>query len=82
MLVLDNIGFYLNEHDEKWNLGTSGNEELASSHYFNTYNDHRMAMAFAPLVCTLGEMIIEDPEVVSKSFPRYWDEVRKLGVGF
>jgi len=45
-----------------------------------TYRDHRMAMAFAPLVIQLGEIEIEDPDVVAKSFPNYWEEVAKLGV--
>ena len=45
-----------------------------------TYKDHRMAMAFAPLAAVFGEIHIEDPGVVSKSFPGYWEEVEKLGV--
>jgi len=46
----------------------------------NTYNDHRMAMAFAPLAAVFGELMVENPEVVSKSFPDYWNEVAKLGI--
>lgn len=45
---------------------------------FNTYNDHRMAMSFAPLALT-GKVVIEDPKVVEKSFPHFWDELKKLG---
>ena len=45
-----------------------------------TYKDHRMAMAFAPLAKAFGEIYIEDPDVVSKSFPSYWREVEKLGL--
>ncbi len=45
----------------------------------NTYNDHRMAMAFAPLCITEGEMIIDQPGVVTKSYPGYWDDLRKAG---
>lgn len=45
-----------------------------------TYNDHRMAMAFAPLAAVFREIYIEDPDVVSKSYPHYWKEVEKLGV--
>lgn len=40
----------------------------------HTYEDHRMAMAFAPL-CTQQEIIIEDPGVVNKSYPSFWDHV-------
>lgn len=46
-----------------------------------TYKDHRMAMAFAPLAAIFGEIKIENPNVVSKSFPGYWEEVEKMGVG-
>lgn len=45
----------------------------------STYHDHRMAMAFAPLAAVFGEITIENPEVVTKSFPNFWQEVKKLG---
>lgn len=47
---------------------------------FDTYDDHRMAMALAP-VClrTGGEIVINNPEVVSKSYPAYWDDLQKVG---
>jgi 3-phosphoshikimate 1-carboxyvinyltransferase len=44
----------------------------------NTYHDHRMAMSFAPLKFIYPEMIIENKEVVSKSFPKFWEEFLKL----
>ena len=43
-----------------------------------TYEDHRMAMAFAPLAC-LMDIEIEDPDVVNKSFPGFWEEMKKVG---
>ena len=43
-----------------------------------TYKDHRMAMAFAPLAL-LGDVNIEAPEVVEKSYPHYWDDLKKAG---
>lgn len=45
-----------------------------------TYQDHRMAMSFAPLVAIFPEMQIENHEVVNKSFPDFWKEFEKLGV--
>ncbi len=45
----------------------------------STYHDHRMAMAFAPLAIPLGKLIVEDPEVVSKSYPGYWKDLKKAG---
>jgi 3-phosphoshikimate 1-carboxyvinyltransferase len=44
----------------------------------NTYNDHRMAMAFAPL-SLLGPLTIDHPEVVEKSYPAFWNEMEKQG---
>ncbi len=45
-----------------------------------TYNDHRMAMAFAPLSVIYGEMSIKNMEVVQKSFPSFWEEFKKIGI--
>ncbi|MCS7084723.1 MAG: 3-phosphoshikimate 1-carboxyvinyltransferase [Bacteroidia bacterium] len=45
-----------------------------------TYGDHRMAMAFALAAFMPAGVIIENPAVVSKSFPRFWNEARKWGV--
>lgn len=39
-----------------------------------TYNDHRIAMAFAPLKLRFPDLQIENPEVVDKSFPEFWDQ--------
>ena len=46
-----------------------------------TYNDHRMAMAFAPLALVTS-IIIEDAEVVSKSYPTFWDDLNTIGFQF
>lgn len=45
----------------------------------STYSDHRMAMAFAPAAARLPYISIEDPDVVGKSFPRYWEMLRRIG---
>jgi 3-phosphoshikimate 1-carboxyvinyltransferase len=44
-----------------------------------TYNDHRMAMAFAPLALKTS-IVIEDAEVVSKSYPSFWDDLQSIGI--
>ena len=44
----------------------------------NTYHDHRMAMGFAPLA-TLMDLKIESPEVVNKSYPSFWADMRSIG---
>ncbi len=45
----------------------------------NTYNDHRMAMAFTPLAILYPELVIENPDVVKKSYPAFWDDMEKVG---
>lgn len=48
-------------------------------HRIATYADHRMAMAFAPLVFLVPELEIEDPEVVKKSYPGFWEDIKRVG---
>ena len=45
----------------------------------DTYEDHRMAMAFAPLALKFSQIEINNPEVVSKSYPQYWEDLKKVG---
>ena len=45
----------------------------------DTYEDHRMAMAFAPAAIKLGTLSINNPQVVSKSYPHFWDDMISAG---
>ena len=45
----------------------------------NTYEDHRMAMAFAPAAILYPGIRIDNPHVVSKSYPHFWDDMRRAG---
>ena len=54
-----------------------GKAKFDSTPQFPTYEDHRMAMAFAPLAM-LHEVTIEEPKVVEKSYPDYWKDLEKL----
>lgn len=45
----------------------------------STYEDHRMAMAFAPACIVLPQIVIDEPQVVSKSYPAYWEDLKKAG---
>ncbi len=54
-------------------------DQISSSPIVKTYQDHRMAMSFAPLVQRLGQLKIEDPDVVNKSYPRFWQDLASLG---
>jgi len=63
--------------DGKYEFEQSGNIKI-SKPSFETYQDHRMAMAFAPLAI-LNEIKIIKPEVVSKSYPDYWQHLEEMG---
>ncbi|HBG58395.1 3-phosphoshikimate 1-carboxyvinyltransferase [Proteiniphilum sp. UBA1028] len=45
----------------------------------DTYDDHRMAMSFTPGAIPLQSLIINDPHVVTKSYPLFWDDLKKAG---
>ncbi len=53
-------------------------QDILPNRRIATYNDHRMAMAFAPLAYK-NPIHIEDAKVVSKSYPDFWDDFQKLG---
>ena len=53
------------------------NAKLKKDIAINTFNDHRMAMAFAPLALKTP-IIINDSEVVSKSYPAFWDDLKRI----
>ncbi len=44
----------------------------------DTYDDHRMAMAFAPAVMIFPQITIKNPEVVSKSYPNFWEDLKLI----
>jgi 3-phosphoshikimate 1-carboxyvinyltransferase len=44
-----------------------------------TYNDHRMAMSFAPLAMLYKQLYIQNPEVVTKSYPLFWEDLKSVG---
>lgn len=56
----------------------SGKAEFSETITFPTYEDHRMAMSFAPLAI-LHPIRIEEPRVVGKSYPAFWKDLEKLG---
>lgn len=58
------------------------NGERCESDYsmgIDTYEDHRMALAYAPLAFKLDKMIINNPMVVTKSYPHYWEDLKAAG---
>ncbi len=75
---LAKIGVKLVEKGEVYKLDCSG-KFIPESLFISTYDDHRMAMAFAPLALMIPEVEIEDAKVVEKSYPAFWRDLEKVG---
>jgi len=73
---LQKLGGKVTITDDSLQLEASA--EINSNIKIATYNDHRMAMAFAPLALKVP-IIIEDAEVVSKSYPNFWHDLKSIG---
>lgn len=53
--------------------------EPSTEQGIDTYEDHRMALAFAPYALMTDGLIINQPQVVTKSYPRFWDDLKIAG---
>jgi 3-phosphoshikimate 1-carboxyvinyltransferase len=76
-ISVTNDSLHLNPHD----LFKNGNSPLLEGCLIDgvlTYQDHRMAMAFAPLALKVP-VVIKDADVVSKSYPDFWKDIEKVG---
>ncbi len=62
-------------------LTYSGNQRSKdeSDFFIETYQDHRMAMSFAPGALVTGNLIVEDGNVVNKSYPGFWENLKNIG---
>ncbi|WP_299058687.1 3-phosphoshikimate 1-carboxyvinyltransferase [uncultured Polaribacter sp.] len=74
---LTNLGATISVTDKSLHLETSStiNPNIA----IKTYNDHRMAMAFAPLAFKVPIQIL-NAEVVTKSYQKFWDDMQQIGI--
>lgn len=75
---LAKIGVLLVEEGELYHLDCT-NLHFPEHITIKTYEDHRMAMAFAPLSLKISQLEIEEPGVVVKSYPAFWDDLQKAG---
>ena len=73
---IEKLGGQVKITNESLHLSPSKN--IIENVVVSTYNDHRMAMAFAPLALKTP-IEIEDYKVVSKSYPTFWDDLKQLG---
>ncbi|MGB0879358.1 MAG: 3-phosphoshikimate 1-carboxyvinyltransferase [Polaribacter sp.] len=74
---LTKLGAAISVTNESLHLEASS--EIHKNIAIKTYNDHRMAMAFAPLAFKVPIQIL-DAEVVSKSYQNFWNDMREVGV--
>ncbi len=76
---LKKLGYVVEEKNDSVLYWNGERCEACATPVIDTYEDHRMAMAFAPCAITLGEIVINEPHVVSKSYPRFWENLGDLG---
>ena len=76
---LRKLGFIIEDRNDSELLWDGFRMKPDTDAAIDTYEDHRMAMAFAPAALTLGSIKINDPHVVSKSYPNYWDDLKTVG---
>ena len=74
---LKKIGVNFYDDNGVWTLDKRNNE-FSNEASIETYKDHRMAMAFAPLASEIN-ITINNPDVVNKSYPSFWEDMKKAG---
>jgi 3-phosphoshikimate 1-carboxyvinyltransferase len=75
-IELTKLGAIISVSNDSLNLEKS--ENVNANIRISTYQDHRMAMAFAPLALKVP-IVIENAEVVSKSYPTFWEDFKQFG---
>ncbi len=76
---LGKLGYILREENNSILSWNGERCEADAIPVIDTYEDHRMAMAFAPMCLINQHITINDPQVVSKSYPNYWEDLRLAG---
>ncbi|MDP5172638.1 MAG: 3-phosphoshikimate 1-carboxyvinyltransferase [Bacteroidia bacterium] len=74
---LSKFGLEITSSPDTITIGGTFRPVKASIH---TYEDHRMAMAFAPLALKVPFLQLDDPEVVIKSYPEFWQHLSMIGI--
>lgn len=75
---MSKLGYVLQESEGSI-LSWEGERCTPTHEAIDTYEDHRMAMAFAPACLVMPHININNPQVVSKSYPHYWDDLKAAG---
>jgi 3-phosphoshikimate 1-carboxyvinyltransferase len=74
------FGFNLEISSDSINYQLSSIIKKENTEAVLTYSDHRMAMAFATLCLIYNTLIIKDADVVSKSYPIFWNDLKSIGI--
>ena len=75
------LGYVVNDVDGCELIWDGERCEPVEAVSIDTYEDHRMALAFAPYVMKKEGLVINNPQVVSKSYPKYWEDLKACGFG-
>ena len=73
------LGFVLRDANDSELIWDGERCEPDFEQGIDTYEDHRMALSMAPFACIYPGLIINNPQVVTKSYPRFWDDLKKAG---
>lgn len=76
---LKKLGYLIEEENDSVLMWNGERCEPQDTPVIATYEDHRMAMAFAPAVICYPNLQIANPQVVSKSYPGYWEDLKQAG---
>lgn len=80
---LEKLGITVESDEESLRIDFRENKDqsvnLTQRPTFATYDDHRMAMAFTPLALIYPEVKIQEPHVVKKSYPDFWNDLKTIG---
>lgn len=76
---LDKLGYIIKESEGSILTWEGERKENDANAIIKTYEDHRMAMAFAPVCLKMENICISEPQVVSKSYPTYWENLKQAG---
>lgn len=76
---LKKLGYVVHQKDNSILEFNNERCDVATEQSIDTYDDHRMAMAFAPACIKVGEISINEPHVVTKSYPNFWVDLQSLG---
>lgn len=76
---MEKLGYILNDNTEGTLIWDGSRCQPDENPVIDTYEDHRMAMAFAPAAIMFPGLRINNPGVVSKSYPSFWDDLKMAG---